>query len=386
MFLLQQTESFADGEESRGSGLHSAPTWLPIFSRRSCVAAACLLAALTAHGPSARAQDKPIQIGVLALGPRYLPEWTCGQSNYQVAAVQSRKEATPVYALGLVEGLTKLKYVEDRPENASTPGRRFVIHLRTGTSAQLRESARELVAMPVDFIVAIATAAVRIAQDETKGRNIPILMTGVSDPVQYGAVQSLSRPGGNVTGVSHQLVQGSAKRVELFKQMLPDLQRLITMRNPGYTPSEKSIEEVRAAAARHKIEVLDVPVRNRADIQAAMAKVETDKSLGIMILADSLTIANIDLILERSLAYRVPTFGLMAHMATWGAVAASGPSAFQAGSRVAGYIDKIVKGEKPGLIPIEPIEHELVVNLKAAQCLGINVPLDVLSQADRVIR
>lgn len=385
MFLLEEVESFAASEESH-VGLCSVSIPLSIVSRRSWAAAACLLTAFTAFAPSANAQDKPIQIGVLALGPRYLPEWTCGQSNYQVAAVQSRKEATPVYALGLIDGLNKLKYVEDIPENASKPGRRFVVHLRTGTSAQLRESARELVAKPVDFIVAVATAAVRIAQDETKGSNIPILMTGVSDPVQYGAVQSLSRPGGNVTGVSHQLVQGSAKRVELFKQILPDLKRLITMRNPGYTPSEKSIEEVRAAASRQKIEVIDLPVRNRADIQAAMAKVEGDKSLGLMILADSLTIANLDLILETSLAHRVPTFGIMEYMAAWGAVAASGPSAFQAGSRVADYIDKIVKGAKPGDLPIRPEDPQLVVNLKAAQCLGINVPLEVLSQADQVIR
>ena len=332
------------------------------------------------------AQERPIQIGVLAIGPRYIPAWRCGQADYRPGSEERKDDTMPFYVLGLLDQLKKLNYIEDTPENAGKPGRRFVLNLQTGTVEQLRVFTREFIAKPVDVIVAVATATVSIAQEETRGHAIPILTTGVSDHVRYGFAQSLARPGGLITGVSHQVVQGSAKRVELFKEMMPSLKRLITLRVPGYIPSEKSMEEVRAAADRLEIELLDWKVKNRAELQAAMAKVRRETADGIMVLADSVIIANLDLVLETSLAQRVPAFGIMEYMANWGAIAANGPSAYQAGGRIAGYLDKIAKGAKPGDLPIEPIDPEFVVNLKAAECHGVTIPLEVLSQADRVIR
>jgi putative ABC transport system substrate-binding protein len=300
---------------------------------------------LTAGLSPLPAADKPIEIGVLALGPRYVPAWRCGETDYRPGSADLRQEMM-----------------------------------------ELRTAAREFAAKPVDAIVAVATAAVSVAQQETRERPIPILTTGVSDHVQYGFVQSLARPGGNITGVSHQVVQGSAKRVELFREMLPSLKRLITIRSPDYLPSQKSMEEIRAAADRLGIELLDWTVKSRAELQSTMAKVRRDTADGMMILADSLVIANLDLIIETSLAQQLPVFGIMDYMSRWGAIGSSGPSAYQAGSRVAWYIDKIVQGAKPGDLPIEPINPEFVVNLKAAACHGVTVPLDVLSQADRIIR
>ena len=343
-------------------------------------------ALLTAGLSPLPAADKPIEIGVLALGPRYVPAWRCGETDYRPGSANLRQETSPYYVVGLVDQLAKLKYVEDKPENAGKPGRRFNLTLRTGTTAELRTAAREFAAKPVDAIVAVATAAVSIAQQETRERAIPILTTGVSDHVQYGFVQSLARPGGNITGVSHQVVQGSAKRVELFREILPSLKRLITIRSPDYIPSQKSMEEIRAAADRLGIELLDWTVKSRAELQSTMAKVRRDTADGMMIIADSLVIANLDLIIETSLAQQLPVFGIMDYMSRWGAIGSSGPSAYQAGSRVAWYIDKIVQGAKPGDLPIEPINPEFVVNLKAAACHGVTVPLDVLSQADRIIR
>jgi putative ABC transport system substrate-binding protein len=211
-------------------------------------------------------------------------------------------------------------------------------------------------------------------------------MTGVSDPVGEGFVSSLARPGGFITGVSHQLVQGSGKRVELFREMVPGLRRLITMRQPGYGPSEKSLEEIRAVARQLQIQVLDWNVTSREELQAALAEARWEAGDGIMIIPDSLIISNVDLILETSLEQRVPAFGLQDFMADWGALGAYGPSAYQAGGRDALYVDKISKGAKPGDLPVEPVDPTFVINLKAAQCLGISLPLDVLHQADRVIR
>ena len=203
------------------------------------------------------AQDGPLKIGVLALGPRYLPAWHCGQADYQPGSDEPKQDTEPNYVLGLLEQLGKLNYIEDRPENAGKPGRHFALTFRTGSSQQLSEFAREFVADRVDIIVAVATAAVRIAQEATRDHPIPIVMTGVSDPVKYGFVQSLAHPGGYITGVSHQVVQGSGKRVELFKEMLPNLNTMLTIRRPGYVPSEKSMVEIREAADRLKIQVID---------------------------------------------------------------------------------------------------------------------------------
>jgi putative tryptophan/tyrosine transport system substrate-binding protein len=105
-----------------------------------------------------------------------------------------------------------------------------------------------------------------------------------------------------------------------------------------------------------------------------------------MILPDSLIISNVDVILETSLERRVPAFALQDFMADWGALGAYGPSAYQAGGRDAFYVDKISKGVKPGDLPVEPVDPTFVINLKAAECLGISLPLEVLHQADRVIR
>jgi putative ABC transport system substrate-binding protein len=341
---------------------------------------------LLASASVAIAQEKPLQIGVLALGPRKLPVWQCGSGAPQPAAAQPHHETMPFYVRGLLDELEKLKYLENRPDNAGKPGRRFVLDLRMGTPQELRSAAREFVRKRVDVIVGIATTATRIAQEESKDNPIPILFPGISDPVGDGFVQSLARPGGFITGVSHQQVQGSGKRVELFKEMVPGLKRMITLRRPGYGPAEKSMPEIRATTGRSQIEVLDWTFDNRGDLQALLAKVSRETADGFMILPDSAVISNMDLVLERSLEQGVPTFGLQDFMADWGAIGAYGPSAYQAGGRLAGYIDKISKGAKPGEMPVEPTDPTLVINLKAAACLGVPVPLTVLQQADRIIR
>jgi putative ABC transport system substrate-binding protein len=332
------------------------------------------------------AQEKRIEIGVLALGPRTAPVWHCGPPDYRLASAERPRETMPFYVLGLRDELEKLKYVEDRPENAGKPGRRFALDVRMGTIKEIREYAREFVRRHVDMIVGVATLAVRVAQEETRDSAIPILMTGVSDPVGDGFVRSLARPGGFITGVSHQLVQGSGKRVELFREMVPGLRRLITLRQPAYGPSEKSMEEVRAVAEQLKIEVLDWIVTSREEVQTALAKAQWEAGDGIMILPDSLIISNVDLILETSLEQRVPAIGLQDFMADWGALGAYGPSAYQAGGRDALYVDKISKGARPGDLPVEPVDPTFVINLKAAECLGVPLPIEVLHQADRVIR
>jgi putative ABC transport system substrate-binding protein len=347
---------------------------------------AAVVALLLASPQPAEPQEKPLQIGVLALGPRNMPVWHCTDANRRQAVVERRRETMPYYVLGMLDELAKLNYVEDRPENAGKPGRRFVVDLRMGTLQELTGFAREFGQRPVDIIVAVATAGVRIARDETRQHPVPILFPGISDPVGDGFVQSLTRPGGLITGVSHQQVEGSGKRVELFKEMVPGLQRLITFRRAGYGPAEKSMTEIRAAADRLKIDVIDWTAASREELQALLAKVQRSTADGIMIVPDTVIISNVDLILETSLKERVPTFGLQDYMADWGALGAYGVSAYQAGARIAGYVDRISRGAKPGDLPVEPIDPTFAINLKAAECLGVSLPLEVLHQANRIIR
>jgi putative ABC transport system substrate-binding protein len=354
------------------------------FSRRLCGLAIALL--LLVPALPVRAQERPLEIGVLAFGPRAIPVWSCGAASGTAADAQPKKETMPFYILGLLDGLEKLNYVDVRNEKAGRSGRRVNLDVRMGTFQELRTHARQFARKPVDIIVAVATAAVRIAQEETRDHPIPILFPGISDPVGEGFVQSLARPGGFITGVSHQEVQGSGKRLELFKEMLPGLRRVVTLRRSGYRPSELSLVDVRAAATRLNVEILDWAFDSREELKSALAKLTPDTADGIMILPDSLVISSLDLIIPASVAHGVPIFGLQDFMADWGALASYGPSAFQAGGRVAQYVDKIVKGAKPGDLPVEPVDPIFAVNLKVANCLGLTVPLEVLHQADRVIR
>jgi putative ABC transport system substrate-binding protein len=334
----------------------------------------------------AHAQERPLEIGVLAFGPRLAPVWSCGAPSLAAAEAPPRQATMPFYILGLMEGLEKLNYVDARTEKAGQPGRRVNLDVRMGTFQELKGHAQQFARKPVDMIVAVASAAVRIAQEETRGHPIPILFPGISDPVGEGFVQSLAHPGGLITGVSHQEVQGSGKRLELFKEMLPGLRRVITLRKSGYRPSELSLAAVRSAAVRLNVEILDWAVDSRDELKAMLAKLTPDTADGIMILPDSLVISSLDLIIPASIAHRVPTFGLQDFMADYGALASYGPSARQAGARVAQYIDKIAKGAKPGDLPVEPVDPLFYINLKVANCLGLTVPLEVLRQADRVIR
>ena len=353
---------------------------------RAVGAIAGALALLTLGGTPALAQEKPLRIGALFLGPRKMPVWHCGPRDPRQAAVEARADVMEPGILGLRDELERLGYVEDRPENKGKSGRRFVLDVRMGNLEAVRRFAQQFAQERVDLILATPTLPVRAAQEATRANPIPILFTAVSDPVRDGFAQSLSRPGGWITGVSTQLVQGSGKRVEVFKEMLPGLRRLLAIYQADFAVAQQSMTEMRRAASLLEISMLEKHVKSRADVQAVLADVRRDTVDGIVFPVDAVLVANADLVVERSLEQRVPAFGILDFMAEWGALGAYGPSPSQAGRRVAHYVDKIVKGAKPGDLPVEPLDPTFVVNLKAAACLGVTVPPTVLHQADRVIR
>ena len=288
--------------------------------------------------------------------------------------------------LGLRDELERLGYVEDRAENTGKPGRRYVLDIRQGNLEAVKRYAEQLAQERVDLIFAITTMPARAAQEATRVNPIPIVFTAVSNPVREGFAQSLSRPGGWMTGISTQLIQGSGKRVEVLKEMVPGLRRALAIYQADFQVAQQSMAEMRTAATGLGIILMERHVSSRADLQTVLSEVRRDKVEGIIIPVDALVTSNLDLVLEKSLEQRVPVFGILDFMADWGALAAYGPSPYQAGRRVAHYVDKIVKGAKPGDLPVEPTDPVFVVNLKAAACLGVSVPPTVLHQADRIIR
>jgi putative ABC transport system substrate-binding protein len=315
-----------------------------------------------------------------------MPVWHCGPRDPRQAAAEARADVLDPSVLGFRDELEKLGYVEDRPDTRGKTGRRFVLEIRQGNLEAVRRFAQQLAQERVDLILAFPTLPVRAAQEATRASPIPIVFTAVSDPVRDGFAQSLSRPGGWITGVSTQLIQGSGKRVEVFKEMVPRLRRLLAIYQADFAVAQQSLTEMRKAALQLEVSLVEKHVKNREEVQAALADVRRDTVDGIVFPVDAVLVANADLVVEKSLEQGVPAFGILDFIAEWGALAAYGPSPYQAGRRAAHYADKIFKGMKPGDLPVEPLDPTFVVNLKAAACLGVSVPPTLLHQADRVIR
>ncbi len=288
--------------------------------------------------------------------------------------------------LGFRDELEKLGYVEDRPENRGKPGRRFVLDTRQGNLEGVKALAQQFAQERVDLIFAVSTQPVRAAQDATRANPIPVVFPNVSDPVRDGFAKSLARPGGYLTGVSTQLIDGSGKRVEVFKEMVPGLQRLLVIYQPGFRSAELSVAQMRKAATTLEITLVERHASTRQELQAVLRDLRRETPDGMIMAVDPVSFANADLLLETSHERRVPVFGIIDYMADWGALGAYGPPDYKAGQRAAHYADKIFKGAYPGDLPIEPMDPVFVINLKAAGCFRISPPAAVLHQADRVIR
>jgi putative ABC transport system substrate-binding protein len=334
----------------------------------------------------ASAQEKPLRIGALFLGPRKMPVWHCGPRDPRQPAPEARADVLDPTVVGFLDELEKLGYAEDRPDSRGKPGRRFVFDVRQGNLEAVRRFAQQFAQERVDLILAFPTLPVRAAQEATRASPTPILFTAVSDPVRDGFAQSLARPGGWITGISTQLIQGSGKRVEVFREMVPRLRRLLAVYQADFAVAQQSLVEMRRAAFPLEISLVEKHAKNREEVQAALADVRRDTVDGIVFPVDAVLVANADLVVEKSLEQRVPAFGILDFIAEWGALAAYGPSPYQAGRRAAHYADKIFKGTKPGDLPVEPLDPTFVVNVKAAACLGASIPPTVLHQADRIIR
>jgi putative ABC transport system substrate-binding protein len=267
-----------------------------------------------------------------------------------------------------------------------TDGRNVSIQYRwaEGRAERFAEIAAEFVRLNVDVFVAEgATPATLAAKQATSV--IPIVFVGTGDPVGTGLVASLARPGGNVTGLSNQTRDLAGKRVELLREIVPGLRGLGILVNVLNISAVAEMREVEAAAATVGLKVVKLEIRRAEDIAPAL-EAFTGPALALYVVIDALTNTNALRINTLALGKRLPTMHGSRELLETGGLMSYGADNLDLRRRAADYVDKILRGTKPGDIPVEqPTKFDLVINLTTAKALGLDVPLFLQQRADEVI-
>ncbi len=275
------------------------------------------------------------------------------------------------------QGLRDLGYIENR--NISVEAR----FAEEGYD-RLPVLAAELVRLGVDVIMAYSTPAVKAALGATK--RIPIVMSGVVDPVATGLVANLGRPGGNVTGLSLMAPELIGKQMQLLKELVPRISRVAVLWNPANPGNAPQLREAEVAARTLRLRLQPVGAPNAGDLDGAFAAMTRERADGIIVLVEGVFIDNRTHIARLAEQARLPViYGLKEHVDT-GGLMFYGASPVDLNRRAATFVDKILKGANPADLPVEqPTKFELVINLKTAKVLGITVPQSLLVRADQVI-
>jgi putative ABC transport system substrate-binding protein len=251
-----------------------------------------------------------------------------------------------------------------------------------GQPERAKQLTAEFVRLKTNVIVSAGTSAVAAKQVTS---DIPIVFAITNDPIGEGLVSSLARPGGNVTGLSSQSFDITGKRIELLGEVIPNLRRLAVIFEADFPQAVEEMHEVEAKAHSRGLEVVPLEIRKAQDIAPAFASLKNQVD-ALYIVSGSLTSANRTRVMIFALTSRLPTIGMVREQAQSGALISYGanvPSMFR---RAAELVDKILRGTKPGDIPIEqPTKFDLVLNLMTAEALGLSIPASIQSRADEVI-
>ena len=302
-----------------------------------------------------------------------------GEQTTQVFHIGFLRPDAPDFLLDAFrEGLRDLGYIE---------GKSMVIVQRwaSGHYDELPALADELVRMNVDIIVTSATPGVMAAKRATN--TIPIVSAGSSDPVASGIVTSLAHPGGNITGLTLMIDELAIKRLEILKETVPRISRVAVLWSTSNPVYARMIEKIKAAAPLIKLQLEVVMVASPEQLDQALAEVKKSHADAMFVFEDPVFRSNSARIVEFAAKNHLPTVYGGSEFVHGGGLMAYGPSLADMFRRAAGYVDRILKGAKPGDLPIEqPTKFELVINLKTAKALGIMIPEAILLQADEVIR
>jgi putative ABC transport system substrate-binding protein len=266
-----------------------------------------------------------------------------------------------------------------------TEGRNARIDTRWGTDAgSTRKYAAELVALAPDVILATASTATSALQQMT--RTVPIVFVIVIDPVGAGYVESLARPGGNLTGFSLFEYGLSGKWLELLKEIAPGVTRVAVIRDTAVGSGVGQYAIIQAVAPSLGVELRPIDMRDAGEIERAVVAFARVPNSGLIIVGAPSAVVHRNLIVTLAARHQLPAVYPLSYFARSGGLISYGPDSIEPYRRAAGYIDRILKGERPADLPVqEPTKYELVINLKTAKALGIDVPTSLLARADEVI-
>ncbi|MFY9693487.1 MAG: ABC transporter substrate-binding protein [Xanthobacteraceae bacterium] len=300
----------------------------------------------------------------------------------RIGLLQNTSEGDPQGKIELAtlnEGLKKLGWVEG-------VNMRIAYRYGAGDPNKMATFAKELVALKPDILFARSTAAVHAFQEETT--TIPILFVAVSDPVGDGFAASLSRPGQNITGFTNVESSVASKWLELLKEVAPNLSQVEYIFNPPMAPSQGRYYSnlLERAASHFSVKTIAHPVHSASDIESAFEPFAQRPGAGLIVLPDPFIVTHRTSIIDLALRNRLPATYAFRNMVAEGGLICYGVNLIDLYRRAAPYIDRILKGEKAGDLPIqEPVKFDLAINLKTAKALGLSVPPTLLAIADELI-
>ena len=265
-------------------------------------------------------------------------------------------------------------------------GRNVIVDFRwsAGNSADARKYAAELVALGPDVILAYSSSAVASLQQVTS--TVPIVFSVVADPVGAGYVESLARPGGNITGFTVFDYSMSGKWLQLLKEIAPGVTRVAVFRDPSIAAGPGLFAVIQAVAPSLGVELRPVDVRDEGEIERALALFAPNPNSGLIVTGSPQATSHRDFIIALAARHRLPAVYFGRYWAAGGGLISYGPDFLDQFRRAAGYVDRILKGEKPADMPVQaPTKFDLVINLKTAKALGLTVPPSLLARTDEVI-
>jgi putative tryptophan/tyrosine transport system substrate-binding protein len=261
---------------------------------------------------------------------------------------------------------------------------RFDIRFAAAAAERARIYAAELVASTPDVILANTAPVIAALQQQTS--TIPIVFVQVIDPVSSGLVESLARPGGNITGFSSFDFGLATKWLELLKDIVPAVARVGVLRDPTVPGGSGALGAVQAVAPSFNVELTALDVRNGDAIERGLAALAREPNAGLLVIANPGASVHLELIIALAARHRLPAVYPYRYFAASGGLISYGTDNLDEWRRAASYVDRILKGEKPADLPVQaPTKYELVINLKTAKALGLELPASVLARADEVI-
>jgi ABC-type uncharacterized transport system substrate-binding protein len=317
-----------------------------------------LLGGAAAWPLTARAQERVKRVGVLLPGSADNPEYQARLAAFH-------------------QGLAVLGW---------TIGRNVHIETRWATSnaAALRKHAAELAALAPDVILANGSAAVAPLLEAT--RTVPIVFVIVPDPVGGGFVDSLARPGGNATGFTLYEYGISAKWLELLKEIAPGVRQVAVLRDAGLSVGAGQFGAMQSVAPSFGVELRPIDVRDAPEIERAITAFARSANGGLVVTGSALAVTHRETIAALAARHKLPAVYSGRFYVTVGGLLSYGPDFLDQFRQAAGYVDRILKGEKPADLPVQaPTKYELVLNLKTAKALGLDIPPTLLARADEVI-